>query len=1024
MRKTLHTLGFCAIFALTAKSQVTSISLDVPTIVPITPTAAALDKYQSYPVDHSSGVPKIVIPLYEIVSGELTIPVTLSYHASGLKPKDGSTLAGTGWTLNLEPSVTRQILGAPDESYYGWFNDPGKDYNPSSEASKIQYYGQLVDGSRDTQPDRFSYTLASSGGKGYFANRFRFLSIPRNSDKVEYNDGNGLAVTDGKGIKYIFKDTEEKSGDITTRWLCKSIWSPNNSNRPLAEFTYLTDRNTLPPSRYYNLDNKAIVGFMTYGLTLKNIFTVQTTNQNRHYSIEYPSGPVTGIPDANLRSVSESEARVNYPLKSTYIGVDWTLARLGEVTFMGNRLSVSYTAVGTVPNNRNVFDEITVKDKDGTTIRTIKFHITPYNSATSLMKLDSVVISAPGTESRKFAFVYNDPYNVPSVYTVSVDHWGFCNGAENRSEPTVPSFRTFFTLPDVNGGTAKSVAVNFSGAYREPDHSWTQKGVLTRITNEQGITTDFMYEGNFGAFRNNSKTYGKDFLYPVGGLRVKRIEVRDPRTTKALYTDYKYGLTKPEVVGYTPIWGGGAIKHIVTIRNYSSSVKQRTSTGIPATYNYLTTYSSMPEGNITFNGGSAVMYNIVSEETTNSSDNVVMKKSYYYNVNAHNFEDVLNWNDSDPAGSVQAFLREQPASVLQQLVRPANGNPREPLDELVGHYAMSNQSYGSPQRTETFRGNNIVASSKYAYTPLRTWGNNIAVDIPARLIIGETTGLTASEVFSIGNYLPGSSSGKPQTTYYLDVEFGNSLTKETESRFFTISGATNEVVSEKRYGYQYESISPTSSLAPRRIEMTGSNGTLVIDSLDYHPSFPAMLSRSKHIESSSWKESRVLFRPNSNLPAKVQSRSNQSPSFKDEVNYNAYDMYGNVTEITGKDGIPVSYVWGYQGQFPVAKIENASIQQVYNGTTVFDGWAADPEPSVALWARIDQLRTQLPAARITKFEYKPLQGVISITDPNNMTTKFDYDHYGRLTDSYFMDVKSPTDIRRTVLQKYIYRLGK
>lgn len=1024
MRKTLHTLGFCAIFAFSAKSQVTNISLDVPTVVPITPTAAAMYKYQSYPVDHSTGVPKIVIPLYEIVSGEVSIPVTLSYHASGLKPKDGSGLAGTGWTLNLESSVTRQVLGAPDESYYGWFDNPSRDYNPLSEANKIQYYGQLVNGIRDTQPDRFSYTLASSSGKGYFIDKFRFFSIPRNSDKVEYNDSNGMAVTDGKGIRYVFKDVKEKSGDITTRWLCKSIWSPNNSNKALVEFSYLTDENTLPPSRYYNLDNKAIVGFMTYGDTRKNIFTLQTTNQNKHYAIDYPSGYVSGIPDANLRSISESEAGVNYPLKNTYVEMDWTLARVSEVTFMGNRLSVSYKSVGAVPNNRNVFDEITVKDKDGITIRTIKFHISPYNSATSLTKLDSVVISAPGAESRKFAFGYNDPYNVPSVYTVSVDHWGFCNGPESRSELTIPSFRSFFMLPSVNGGIAREVAVNFTGAYREPSHTWTQKGILNKITNEQGITTDFLYEGNFGAFRNNSKTYGKDFLYPVGGLRVKRIEVHDPRTIKALYTDYKYGLTKPEVAGYVPVWGGGAIKYIVTIRNYSSNVKQCTNSTLPAKFNYLTTYRSMPEGNISFNGGSAVMYNIVSEESTNSSDNVVMKKNYYYNVKAHNFEDILNWNDSDPAGSVQTFLREQPQSVLEQLVRPLYGNPREPSDELVGHYAMSNHLYGSPQRTEIFRGSNLVASSKYGYTPLRTWGGNIAVDIPVRLITGETTGLTASEVFSIGNYHPGSSSGKPQTTYYIDVEFGNSLTNETESRFFNIAGATNEVVSEKRYGYKYEIISPTSSLAPRKIEMTGSNGTLVIDSLDYHPTYPAVLSRSKHIENSSWKESRVLFRPNSNLPAKVQSRSNQSPSFKDEVNYTAYDIYGNVTEIIGKDGIPVSYVWGYQGQFPVAKIENATIQQVYNGTNVFDGWAADPEPSVAQWARIDQLRTELPAARITKFEYKPLQGVISITDPNNLTTKFDYDHYGRLTDSYFMDVKSPTDIRKTILQKYIYRLGK
>ena len=80
-----------------------TISLDVPQVVPVSPTVAAMEKYQSYPVSHCTGIPDITVPLYEIVAGEVTIPVTLSYHSSGLKPKERSGVAGTGWTLNLEP---------------------------------------------------------------------------------------------------------------------------------------------------------------------------------------------------------------------------------------------------------------------------------------------------------------------------------------------------------------------------------------------------------------------------------------------------------------------------------------------------------------------------------------------------------------------------------------------------------------------------------------------------------------------------------------------------------------------------------------------------------------------------------------------------------------------------------------------------------------------------------------------------------------------------------------------------------
>ena len=52
-------------------------------IVPISPEASSMERNQSYPVDYCTGVPSITIPLYEIVAGEVTIPITLSYHASG-----------------------------------------------------------------------------------------------------------------------------------------------------------------------------------------------------------------------------------------------------------------------------------------------------------------------------------------------------------------------------------------------------------------------------------------------------------------------------------------------------------------------------------------------------------------------------------------------------------------------------------------------------------------------------------------------------------------------------------------------------------------------------------------------------------------------------------------------------------------------------------------------------------------------------------------------------------------------------
>ena len=80
--------------------EIHEIKLDVPRIVPVSPEAVSMEKYQSYPIDYCTGIPNITIPLYEIVAGEVTIPINLSYHASGMKPKERSGLVGTGWTLD------------------------------------------------------------------------------------------------------------------------------------------------------------------------------------------------------------------------------------------------------------------------------------------------------------------------------------------------------------------------------------------------------------------------------------------------------------------------------------------------------------------------------------------------------------------------------------------------------------------------------------------------------------------------------------------------------------------------------------------------------------------------------------------------------------------------------------------------------------------------------------------------------------------------------------------------------------
>jgi hypothetical protein len=82
--------------------------------LPPSPQAAALARYGEYPVSLATGIPEISIPLYEIKLGDYTLPISISYHASGIKVDDVASTVGLGWVLNAGGAVSRTICGAPD----------------------------------------------------------------------------------------------------------------------------------------------------------------------------------------------------------------------------------------------------------------------------------------------------------------------------------------------------------------------------------------------------------------------------------------------------------------------------------------------------------------------------------------------------------------------------------------------------------------------------------------------------------------------------------------------------------------------------------------------------------------------------------------------------------------------------------------------------------------------------------------------------------------------------------------------
>lgn len=132
------------------------------------------------------------------------------------------------------------------------------------------------------------------------------------------------------------------------------------------------------------------------------------------------------------------------------------------------------------------------------------------------------------------------------------------------------------------------------------------------------------------------------------------------------------------------------------------------------------------------------------------------------------------------------------------------------------------------------------------------------------------------------------------------------------------------------------------------------------------------------------------------LPNIVQAAKGTEP-LENRLVYSEYDAYGNPREVYGPNGPRTSYIWGYHGLYPVAKIDNATYAQATDpGLNLDFGKINDPVSAQEIQDEIAKIRTGLPNAQVTTYTYNELTGLNSVIDPRGYKTTYYYDTYGRL----------------------------
>lgn len=173
------------------------------------PDVASLGKFGNIPVSYSTGVPSIKIPLYEINIGGIKMPLSLSYHAGGIKIAETSSSVGLGWSLTGIGMVSRNLVGRADEDYsYGMFNMPPPDSVFMYPGLFPGYLFDVERGFADNEPDDFSYNTIDGSGKFVFRRDRSIIQTPFTNNKIEFKAvpfiGQIFQITDDKGTIFIY----------------------------------------------------------------------------------------------------------------------------------------------------------------------------------------------------------------------------------------------------------------------------------------------------------------------------------------------------------------------------------------------------------------------------------------------------------------------------------------------------------------------------------------------------------------------------------------------------------------------------------------------------------------------------------------------------------------------------------------------------------------------------------------------------------------------------------------------------
>ena len=917
------------LLSLTVYSQ---IAIDVPQITRPTPSYNGIANFNEVSVNTFTGVPDISIPIASIPtrSKDVSVDLGMKYHPSGVSIYNGVSDVGMGWNLFGGGQITRKIIGKPDK------------YCTSGSDPLCDNQGQNT--------DEYNYSFMGFGG------RFKVVKDPLDSTyKVQHMDLTPLqieftlsssdntissfTVYDTKGYQYVF--------GVKNRLEDEFKQGRNNSSLEVCSDTY-------------------------------QITQVKDNNNNVLVSYQYEDHLSTNRTFNKLKTI--------------------TVAGYGSVTF---NFTFTSTYVDTV-NDPFQINEILVKDANATLVKRVTFDYEMVSYVVDRRMLTKVRFWETGnTQSKDYSLQYNPKMGgtseCPYDYVYDFDNYGYLS-LKLVGQLWYPTLGV--TIPQVvTSGVLKTMVLPSGGAvdYEFESNTRPFDPLLGQSAKEEELR------------RNPLNTYMHEYesyFYLANGSTTRQLVVTGTET-KELYFKFWH-------------------------EPYDSSFNPNPGQPLYPKYRIVGQNVNFQFGNI---AGT-----IVEPQNCYGQIMLLDPGTYTIEINAILGADEISGHIlvNERALRPDVVWQEHGAGLRIKNIRYFDGI--DGVTKREQHYDYAKFSDPSQSSGELFEGDwerefiSKKAGAQMGYTNVTVStgvGNGysrhtyLSKDEPVNLdqptndfknYLGYKAGLLKkAEVFDNNNrilnrvehtylfehlgesfWVPSSGSGS--YNYKTKLSWPKLITRESKS--YTYNGSTaNETGVTESFTYHANNreidehvvtMAPGDSKKTKYYYHTGNSihSKNRISELEKTETYRG----TELLSTSSITYSNTFVGNVSYLPQTIQT-SKGSGALEIKARYQAYDQYGNPTQVRAENGLITSYIWGYNKTLPIAKIDNMTNASIATATGV--GFNSLNESHITT---INNIRTNgtYSNAQITTYIHKPLVGITSVTDPRGDKMSYDYDTFNRL----------------------------